>query len=58
MRYSYHLVTDCLKANQGNKSHKDVEATTIHHFNTYTSIMATKAKLSPDDKQADTSSRA
>ena len=31
----YHLVTDCLKANQGNKSHKDVEATTMHLSNTY-----------------------
>jgi hypothetical protein len=44
VRYGYHLVTDCRKANQGNKSHKDVEATIIHHFNTYTSITATKAK--------------
>jgi hypothetical protein len=30
VRYGYHLhhvlVTDCLKANQGKKSHKDVEA--------------------------------
>ena len=32
MRYGYHLVIDGLKANQGSKSHKDVEATTIHHF--------------------------
>jgi hypothetical protein len=57
VRYGYHLhhvlVTDCLKANQGNKSHKDVEATIIHHFNTYTNIMATKAKPFPDGKQAD-----
>jgi hypothetical protein len=30
VRYGYHLVTDCLKANQGKKSHKDVEATIIH----------------------------
>ena len=35
MRYDYHLVTDCRKANQGKKLHKDVEATIIHHFNTY-----------------------
>jgi hypothetical protein len=47
------LVTDCLKANQGKKSHKDVEATIIHHFNTYTSITATKAKPFSDGKQAD-----
>ena len=26
MRYGYNLVTDCRKANQGNKSHTDVEA--------------------------------
>ncbi len=52
MRYGYHLVTDCLKANQGKKSHKD-EATIIHHFNTYTNITATKAKPFPDGKQAD-----
>ena len=52
MRYGYHLVTDCLKANQGKKSHKDVEATIIHHFNTYTSITATKAKPFTDDTQA------
>jgi hypothetical protein len=26
VRYSYHLVTDCLKANQGIKSHYDVVA--------------------------------
>ncbi len=32
MRYGYHLVTDCLKANQGKKSQKDVEATIIHHL--------------------------
>ncbi len=61
MRYGYHLhhvlhhvlVTDCLKANQGKKSHKGVEATIIHHFNTYTSITATKAKPFPDGKLAD-----
>jgi hypothetical protein len=57
VRYGYHLhhvlVTDCLKANQGKKSHKDVEATIIHHFNTYTSITGTKAKPFPGGKQAD-----
>jgi hypothetical protein len=53
VRYGYHLVTDCLKANQGKKSHKDVETTIIHHFNTYTSITATKAKPFPGGKQAD-----
>jgi hypothetical protein len=26
VRYGNHLVTDCRKANQGKKSHKDVEA--------------------------------
>jgi hypothetical protein len=46
-------VTDCLKANQGEKWHKDVEATIIHHLNTYTNITATKAKPFPDGKQAD-----
>ena len=53
MRYGYHLVTDCRKANQGNKSHKDVEATIIHHFNAYTSITAGKDKPLTNDKQAD-----
>ena len=53
MRYGYHLVTDCRKANQGNKSHKDVEATIIHHSNTYTRITATKAKPFQDGKHAD-----
>ena len=53
MRYGYHLVTDCLKANQGKKAHKDVEATIIHHFNTYTNITATKPKPFADGKQAD-----
>jgi hypothetical protein len=43
--------TDCLKANQGKKSHKDVEATIIYHFDT--NITATKAKPFPDGKQAD-----
>jgi hypothetical protein len=53
VRYGYHLVTDCRKANQGKKSHNDVEATIIHHFNTYTSITASKAKPFTNDKQAD-----
>ncbi len=37
-------MTDCRKANQGKKSHKDVESILIHYFNTYTHITATKAK--------------
>ena len=53
MRYGYHLVTDCRKANQGKKSHKDVEWTLMHHFNTYTSITATKAKPFSNGTQAD-----
>jgi hypothetical protein len=53
VRYGYHVVTDCLKTNQGKKSHKDVEATIIHHFNTYTNITATKPKPFSDKKQAD-----
>ena len=50
VRYGYHLVTDCRKANQGNKSHKDVEVT---DDDTHTSITATKAKPFTDDTQAD-----
>jgi hypothetical protein len=55
VRYGYHLVPDCRKANQDNKSHNDddVEATIIHHFNSYSSITATKAKPSTGNKQAD-----
>ena len=53
MRYGYHLVTDCKKANQGKKSHKDVEAVIMHCFNKYTSITATKAKPFVGGKQAD-----
>jgi hypothetical protein len=58
VRYGYHLhhvlVTDCLKANQGKKSHKDVEAVIISHFNNHTNITATKAKPFPGGKlQAD-----
>ncbi len=52
MRYGYHL-TDCLKANLGKKSHKDVKATIIHKFNHFTNITATKPKPFPDGKQAD-----
>jgi hypothetical protein len=52
------LVSDCLKANQGKKWHKDVEATIIHHLNTYTNMTASKAEEQaeeplPDGKQAD-----
>jgi hypothetical protein len=52
VRYGYHLVTDCLKANQGKKSHKDVEAAIINHFNIHTYITATKPKPFPGGKQA------
>ncbi len=51
MRYGYHRMTDSLKANQGNKSHMDVEATIIYHFNTYTSI--TEANPFPYSKRAE-----
>jgi hypothetical protein len=44
LRFGWHLVTDCRKANHGKKSHKDVESILIHYFNTYTHITATKAK--------------
>jgi hypothetical protein len=50
VRYGYHLVTDCLKANQGNKSHKDVEAVIIGHINNHTNMTATKAMLFPGGK--------
>ncbi len=53
MRDGYHLATDCRKANQGKTSHKDVEATIIRHFNTYTTITASKAEPFPDGTQAD-----
>jgi hypothetical protein len=43
----------CRKANQGNRSHKDVEATIIYHFNTYTHITAAKAKPFHNGNQAD-----
>ena len=43
-----------LEAKQGKKTHKDVEATKIHHLNPSTqSITATKAKPLTNDKQAD-----
>jgi hypothetical protein len=48
VRYGYHVVADCL-AKQGENSHKDVEATLIQHFNTYTNMTASKAKPFPDD---------
>ena len=48
LRFGWHLVTDCRKANQGKKSHKDVESILIHYFNTYTHITATKAKPFPN----------
>jgi len=44
VRWGWHLVTNCQRANQGKKSHKDVESILIHYFNTYTHITATKAK--------------
>ncbi len=54
MRFGSHLVTDCRKANQGSKSHKDVESILIHYLNTYTHITATKAKpLLNSNMQAD-----
>ncbi len=37
----------------GQKSHRDIEATLIHDFNTYASITASKAKPFPDGTQAD-----
>ncbi len=40
VQYGYHLVADCRKANQGKKSHNDVEATIILHLHTYKSITA------------------
>jgi hypothetical protein len=46
-------VTDCRTANQDKKSHKDVEATIIHHFNTYTSITASKAAPFSNGTRAD-----
>jgi hypothetical protein len=45
-------VTDCLKANQGKGSHRNIEATLLHHSNTYTSH-TTKAKPFPNGTQAD-----
>ncbi len=68
MRFGWHLVTDCrkanqgreshkdvesIKANQGRESHKDVESILIHYFNTYTHITATKAEPFPNNMQAD-----
>ena len=42
---------DCRKGNQGKTAHPEVEATIIHHFNTYTHITATKPF--PNGKQGD-----
>ena len=54
MRWGWHLVTNCQRANQGKKSHKDVESILIHYFNTYTHITATKAKpFANSNMQAD-----
>jgi hypothetical protein len=54
VRYGHHLVTDCPKANQGKKSHNDVEAVLMNHINNHTHMTATKAKFFPGDKlQAD-----
>ena len=51
---SWHLVTNCPKANQGKKSHNDVEAVLMNHINNHTHMTATKAKFFPGDKlQAD-----
>jgi hypothetical protein len=52
VRFGDHLVTDCKKANQGKKSHKDVESVIMHWFNAHTSITATKAKPFANGKQA------
>ena len=43
-RYGWHLVTNCQRANQGKKAHKDIEFILTHYFNTYTHITAIKAK--------------
>jgi hypothetical protein len=53
VRYGYHPVTDCLKANQGVGSHRNIEATLSNHFNTYIRITKTKAKPFPNGTQAD-----
>ena len=54
VRWGWHLVTNCQRANQGKKSHKDVESILIHYFNTYTHITATKAKpFANSNMQAD-----
>jgi hypothetical protein len=53
VRFGYHLVTDCKRANQGKKSHKDVEMVIMQWFNAHTSITASKAKPFVNGKQAD-----
>ncbi len=52
MRHGYHLVTDCLKANQANKPHKDVEATIILHLNIAMAASPWSAKASILSKPA------
>ena len=53
-QFGWHLVTNCPKANQGKKSHNDVEAVLMNHINNHTHMTATKAKFFPGDKlQAD-----
>ncbi len=54
VREDYRLVTPtAAKVNQGNKSHKRLEPTIIHQFNTYSTKTATMANPFTDDKQAD-----
>ena len=53
-QFGWHLVTNCPKANQGKKSHHDVEAALMYHINNHTHMTATKAKFFQGDKlQAD-----
>jgi hypothetical protein len=53
-QFGWHLVTNCPKANQGKKSHHDVEAVLMYHINNHTHMTATKAKFFQGDKlQAD-----
>ena len=52
VRYGYHLVTTAARQTRQEVG-KDVEATIIHHFSTYTSITATKGKPFRDEKKAD-----
>jgi hypothetical protein len=41
------------EANQGRKSHADMEATLTHYINTTRHITVTKAKSFPDGEEAD-----